>query len=152
MASPGEVAVALTSWATRGVVKSSASTHNDVLFTLGDTTSGVDGAPSALFSVTCTSAVCQFSEKATDADGALTKWQWDFGDGMSSASRNPSHDFVWNGTYRVTLVVTDDKGNTGAYAAPVIPASAGLSVRSSTSRTSVNATISSASLARVAAK
>lgn len=119
MASPGEVAGALTSWATRGVVKSSASTHNDLLFTLGDTTSGVDGAPSALFSVTCTSAVCQFSEKATDADGALTKWQWDFGDGMSSASRNPSHDFVWNGTYRVTLVVTDDKGNTGAYAAPV---------------------------------
>jgi PKD repeat protein len=39
-------------------------------------------------------------------------YQWDFGDGKTSNEENPIH--IYNGTkdYTVTLVVTDDKGNT----------------------------------------
>ena len=43
-------------------------------------------------------------------------WQWDFGDGNSSAEPNPLHDFREPGTYRVTLTVVDSRGCVHSYA------------------------------------
>ncbi|RLF38321.1 MAG: hypothetical protein DRN00_04490 [Thermoplasmata archaeon] len=37
-------------------------------------------------------------------------WHWDFGDGASSNERNPKHAYWKEGTYTVTLTVTDGKG------------------------------------------
>ena len=34
-------------------------------------------------------------------------YQWDFGDGQSSTSENPSHSYTTPGTYLITLIVTD---------------------------------------------
>jgi PKD repeat protein len=39
-------------------------------------------------------------------------YQWDFGDGKTSNEENPVHAYNSNKDYTVTLVVTDDKGNT----------------------------------------
>src|SRR5512140_680862 len=38
--------------------------------------------------------------------GGPTSWLWDFGDGTTSTSRNPSHAYPNMGTYNVTLKVT----------------------------------------------
>ncbi|MEM6264480.1 MAG: PKD domain-containing protein [Bacteroidota bacterium] len=38
------------------------------------------------------------------------RWFWDFGDGNSSTEQNPTHEYNQEGTYTVTLVVTDANG------------------------------------------
>jgi PKD repeat protein len=45
-----------------------------------------------------------------DLDGTITAYQWDFGDGTTAAGPTASHAYAANGTYTVTLTVTDDKG------------------------------------------
>ncbi len=39
-------------------------------------------------------------------------YEWDFGDGTTSTSETPSHTYKADGSYTVSLTVTDDKGNT----------------------------------------
>lgn len=39
-----------------------------------------------------------------DASLEATAWQWDFGDGNSSAEQNPEHTFLASGIYLVTLI------------------------------------------------
>jgi PKD repeat protein len=43
-------------------------------------------------------------------EGQTTSWDWDFGDGGTSASRNPYHAFAQAGTYSVTLAVDTASG------------------------------------------
>jgi PKD repeat protein len=47
-----------------------------------------------------------------DLDGNITKYIWNFGDGSTSSSKNPIHAYTNNGTYIVTLEVTDNSGLT----------------------------------------
>jgi hypothetical protein len=44
--------------------------------------------------------------------GNITSWSWNFGDGNSSTSQNPTHTYAGNGTYNVTLIVTNGAGCT----------------------------------------
>jgi PKD repeat protein len=39
-------------------------------------------------------------------------YEWDFGDGTTSTSEVPTHAYKADGSYTVSLTVTDDKGNT----------------------------------------
>jgi PKD repeat protein len=39
-------------------------------------------------------------------------YSWDFGDGITSTEAQPSYSYKKNGTYTVSLKVTDDRGNT----------------------------------------
>lgn len=68
--------------------------------------------PSAAFDVTCGSATCSFLDRSSDADGAVTAWSWEFGDGATSAVRNPQHTYGVTALteFTVTLTVTDDSG------------------------------------------
>jgi len=50
---------------------------------------------------------------STDADGTITSYKWDFGDGKSGAGKNDSNVYQEDGKYTVILTVTDDKGATG---------------------------------------
>jgi PKD repeat protein len=74
--------------------------------------------PSATFTSTCAGLTCSFVDRSTD-DGSVTGWDWNFGDGGSSAARNPTHTYSVAGTYDVTLMVTDDAGETGQHSASV---------------------------------
>ena len=53
-----------------------------------------------------------FDDNSSDIDGTIVNWTWDFGDGNGSYQQNPTHQYADNGTYDVTLNVTDDDGDT----------------------------------------
>ena len=40
-----------------------------------------------------------------------TAWAWDFGDGGTSTSQNPTYIYEYPGTYDVSLTVTNDYGS-----------------------------------------
>jgi hypothetical protein len=52
-----------------------------------------------------------FNDNSIEGDGDIVTHTWDFGDGMSSDRRSPSHDYASLGDYTVTLTVEDDNGN-----------------------------------------
>jgi PKD repeat protein len=54
----------------------------------------------------------QFQANSTDPDGIIVNWTWDFGDGSRAYDANPIHTYAAQGTYPVTLAVTDDDGAT----------------------------------------
>ncbi|MBI5359526.1 MAG: PKD domain-containing protein [Planctomycetes bacterium] len=56
----------------------------------------------------------QFNAKAEDADGYITDYQWDFGDGTINNMQDTSYIYIFSGTYTVTLTVTDNSGATAA--------------------------------------
>lgn len=47
---------------------------------------------------------------STDADGTITSYVWNFGDGSHGSGANPTHAYASYGTYTATLSVTDDRG------------------------------------------
>jgi branched-chain amino acid transport system substrate-binding protein len=47
-----------------------------------------------------------------DPDGDIVDYRWDFGDGQTSASADPSYTYEEPGDYTVTLRVTDNQGAT----------------------------------------
>ena len=55
--------------------------------------------------------VVDFSSVGSDdPDGDVVAYDWDFDDGGSSNEAEPSHTFMQNGTYNVTLTVSDGNG------------------------------------------
>jgi PKD repeat protein len=54
------------------------------------------------------------SDGSNDADGSIVSYLWDFGDGATSSQANPSHAYANEGSYVVSLTVTDDLGKTGS--------------------------------------
>lgn len=55
-----------------------------------------------------------FIDASTAGTTNITEWQWDFGDGMTSSSRNPTHIYAAPGSYNVSLTVTTDVGTNTA--------------------------------------
>lgn len=49
----------------------------------------------------------EFKGSGKDADGESLEYVWDFGDGHKSYKKNTSHAFKKNGSYTVTLTVSD---------------------------------------------
>ncbi len=79
---------------------------------------GGNQAPTAVAAGTPTSgqaplAVTFSSAGSSDPEGGTLTYAWDFGDGTTSTSANPSKTYPANGTYAVTLTVTDPQGATG---------------------------------------
>ncbi len=75
--------------------------------------------PVAGFSSSCTNLDCSFTDTSTDADGTISNWSWDFGDGNGSSVQDPSHSYAAAGTYTVVLIVTDDDSATDQTSDPV---------------------------------
>ena len=68
---------------------------------------GGNAPPVAAFAYSCSARDCSFDSSAASDDSGITGWAWDFGDGTVSAEANPGHVYAANGSYTVTLVVTD---------------------------------------------
>jgi hypothetical protein len=93
-----------------------------------------------------------FTTTFTDtSDANPTKWQWDFGDGTTSAEQNPTHQYKAAGTYKVTLTVWNDLGSdtmSQQYivdAAPVKMAEDNITVKSTDTLSDLNETIATTS-------
>ena len=77
-----------------------------------DTTTILVGnqAPTADFTYLADNLTVTFTDASTD-DGTVSTWAWDFGDENTSALQAPeAHTYAANGTYTVTLTVTDEYG------------------------------------------
>ena len=50
---------------------------------------------------------------SSDADGTIASYSWDFGDGGVASGPSPTHSYSVDGSFTVTLTVTDNDGLTG---------------------------------------
>jgi PKD repeat protein len=70
--------------------------------------------PRAHFTAACVELGCTFDASvATDPDGEIVGYQWDFGDGSTGSGVTTQHTYNQPGSYPVTLTVTDDAGASG---------------------------------------
>lgn len=121
-ANPGataqQVRDALYAATTKGIVTSSRTTNNHLLYTLFDGGSEPppveNQPPSASFTHACTDLACAFDGSGShDPDGTITSYAWTFGDGTTGSGVTTSRTYAAAGTFPVTLTVTDDDGATG---------------------------------------
>ncbi len=63
--------------------------------------------PEAGFTYSQTGNACNFTDTSLVYDIPNTTWFWDFGDGITSTSEDPSHTYTSNGTFMACLTVTD---------------------------------------------
>jgi subtilisin family serine protease len=117
-ASPAQVRSALFGALTTGVVTSSNSANNHLLYTglLGADGPGND-PPVASFTTTCNGLSCTFNGSgSSDVDGTIESYTWDFGEGPvdSTSGAIAPHTYSGAGTYDVTLTVTDNATPAGS--------------------------------------
>jgi PKD repeat protein len=91
----------------------------------GDYTSGASNtAPVANFTYTTSGLTATFTDSSTDAQNNITSRSWNFGDGTTSTSTNPTKTYSAAGTYTVTETVTDAGGLSSTKTASVTVSSA----------------------------
>ncbi|NDB34908.1 MAG: PKD domain-containing protein [Flavobacteriia bacterium] len=80
-------------------------------------------APTADFTAaplsTCVGTAVSFNSTSTTNGGpAITQYSWNFGDGVTVTTNNPSHVYTTPGTYTITLVVTNANGGVDSEVKP----------------------------------
>ena len=60
-----------------------------------------------------------FVDASSDPNGDVVSWEWDFGDGTTSTQQYPDHVFADDGSYTVSLKVTDATGESDTSLADV---------------------------------
>jgi PKD repeat protein len=74
-----------------------------------------EGPPNALFTAAPTAGAAPvtvaFKDLSWPGGAAITAWNWDFGDGTTSADRNPTHTYTRTGAFAVSLTITTALGN-----------------------------------------
>jgi PKD repeat protein len=80
--------------------------------------------PVAKFSISCNLLACSFTDASTD-DGTIASRSWNFGEASSGANntstaQNPNHTYAADGSYHVTLKVTDNLGASSTVADSVV--------------------------------
>ncbi len=86
----------------------SASVSHSVTVSSATSTNQI---PAADFTFTCTELDCSFDgTNSSDPDGSIVSYTWDFGDGAGATGATAAHLYAADGSYTVTLTVTDDAG------------------------------------------
>lgn len=102
----------------------------------------LDNAPIAAFELSSTSPMenttVYFIDKSTSYPDTIVSWYWDFGDQSTSDERNPTHIYLQNGTYHVSLTVRDADGSTNSISLTIEVIDTGPSVSFSFNPTSPN--------------
>jgi len=124
-ASPAEVAQALVSGATVGVVTGITGGTPNLLLRVNGSGGNPppppppppgNAPPVASFTSSCQKATCTFNASSSSDDVGIVSYAWTFGDGssMTSTTAQVKHSYSAKGTYSetVTLVVTDGGGLT----------------------------------------
>jgi PKD repeat protein len=94
-------------------VSDSAGQTNSVTHALN----AVDTPPTAAFTFSCAVRQCSFNGLGShDPDGPIFSYAWSFGDGATDSPDDvtPTHLYAANGTYNVTLTVTDSIGQSSS--------------------------------------
>jgi PKD repeat protein len=86
---------------------------------------GGNSLPAAGFTFSIAALDVGFTDTSSDSDGTVTGWSWDFGDGNSAVAQHPSHTYAADGTYTVTLTVTDNDGGMDSTSQQVTVSAAG---------------------------
>jgi gliding motility-associated-like protein len=60
--------------------------------------------------VNCSNSPISFTDQSSSAGGTIANWWWDFGDGSTSTSQTPAHQFPGAGTYTISLIVENTQG------------------------------------------
>ncbi len=58
----------------------------------------------------CAPLATVFKDLSSTSAGSITSWEWDFGDGYISTEQNPSHSYLLDGDFSVTLKVINSGG------------------------------------------
>jgi hypothetical protein len=98
----------------------------------GDIIYPTNAAPSVQISAPTTNLTAgtdsAFSASASDPDGSIAEYVWNFGDGTATTNgptlTNITHRFLFSGTYTVTVTAKDNSGATNGW----VPASIDVSV------------------------
>lgn len=99
--------------------------------------------PVASFSTSCASLQCSFDAASSfDPDGSIISYEWAFGDGTTASGPLAARSYVADGSYTVTLTVTDDDGATTVATANVNVTLAVVGFRSANSSNQNSATAS----------
>ncbi|MDX2498602.1 MAG: PKD domain-containing protein, partial [Desulfobacterales bacterium] len=93
-----------------GGLQGTADSSIYVISTITEPPTPTNNPPVADYSFVSAKLKVTFSNGSTDSDGTVVSWIWDFGDGKTSTVKNPRHRYSKNGTYTITLTVTDDGG------------------------------------------
>jgi PKD repeat protein len=76
--------------------------------------------PTASFGASVTSGQAPLPVQFQDtSSGSPTSWAWDFGDGATATTQNPSHTYTAAGSYTVRLVASNAAGSSAAATATV---------------------------------
>lgn len=113
-ATPAQVASALSSNATSGVVTNPGTGSPNLLLYTGFIGAPGNQAPVANFTSSCTGLTCTFNGSTSTDDQGVVSWSWTFGDATTGSGVSVSHTYAAGGTYSVTLTVADAQGLTNS--------------------------------------
>lgn len=79
--------------------------------------------PTSDFTYSIDGNTVSFQSNASDPEGAIVEYQWDFGDGTTASGVSATHTYAEPGTYSVTHTVIDHEGHvaTGRQDVTIIP-------------------------------
>ena len=94
-----QVATTVNGCVDSAIVQLDAKALPTAVFSMSDTTSCID------------SITIKFKDESIPrTPETITRWLWDFGDGTTSSSQNPSHFYSKPGTYTISLIITNNEG------------------------------------------